>query len=164
MDHFTRSYTTRKFLSCRLVSHGGIVVCFALGVLSASEQNSGRDQFAFFYTILNFDGKPNSASSTNDIYDSDAWLFEPVRVPFPREVRYVGAEVMPTATLARIDARGEIVDAGTLYEPCRTDDLGLYRSSTAVLTAQDVYEFQVLSDGMICSTHGLFALLTRWSI
>jgi hypothetical protein len=147
MDHLVRSYTNRKFVSCRLVTHAGIVICFALGELATSEQNTGQTQLAFFYTILNFKGNSDAKATTGEVYDSDAWLFEPVRLPFPREIRYVGADVMPTATLTHFDARGEAIDGTTLYDPYKTNDVGLYRSSTAVLTAQDVQEFQLISDG-----------------
>jgi hypothetical protein len=155
-DAFNRTYQDRKYRSCRLLTHAGITICFALGQLADNEHSFNKhpgdgaqtqNPWAFFYTILDFNGA-NTQARPQDVFDNAAWLTQPRRVPFPAEVRYVDADVMPTYKLNRYTRTGQNKGQNIPYSPTdKLADCDYFRSSTAVLAAQDTDSFKILSDG-----------------
>ncbi|KAF8307722.1 hypothetical protein DL93DRAFT_2159383 [Clavulina sp. PMI_390] len=149
----TASDVVDRFVASRVVTHSGTVVAFALRMCPEPR---------FFYTVLNLNrsSTPDASSGAGaaqklnkgqqeaeekDPHDVHEWSDSPLEVPFPFEARVVGAEVAPPFVIPPRDLSGGLLKARPLKG--MRSNLDAFASSTAILTAPNVEEFQVVSDG-----------------
>ena len=124
LDAFVKTYGDRRYRFPVLLNHGGVVLGFAMD-----------EQRRIYYTVLDL------ADATTPM-DVDAWLANPVLLPFPGEVVPVGFAATDPSALPQVKRGTSSPAAGGALGP---DDVDPFLSSTARLSA--ACAFQVVSDG-----------------
>lgn len=132
-----------RYVCTRLLTHNGVTIAIALG-----KTESGS--FFFGYSILNAqdrattsESQPAKTAVDSDKLESQCWFNDAKRLQFSSEVRVVGEEAIPVHQIPAIDRSYQKVIRSQSQKP----KLDQWLSSSLCLINQEVFDFQVLSDG-----------------
>ena len=117
-ENYLQTYSDRSYRHTTMVSHGGVLVAFAV--------DSDRQ---IYYTVLDQQNEPEPLDARN-------WLATPQKLVFPNEIAQVGFGIILNKVLPLVRTNGE---------PARhISEVDRFLSTTARLTADA--PFQVISD------------------
>lgn len=127
-----------RYVSTRTITHNGTVIAFALRANPVPR---------FYYAVLDLNQQPDQHPSPGkqtehkDPLEVNCWPDAPTELEFPYEAKVVGADAAPPFRLPAYDVTGNRMQSR------QGSFLNKHRSSTATLTADDVKDFEVVSDG-----------------